>query len=78
VLALVPGVLLGVVVAMLVAPGLGLADFTGAQGLPLFIDWIKLTLVVALLAAVVVIAIGAGTWLAGRAILTSALRIEES
>jgi len=77
-LALVPGVLLGVGVALLVEPGLGLADFVGAQGVPLFIDWPTLGLVIVALSAVVIAAIGAGTWLAGRATLVSALRIEDS
>ena len=77
-LALIPGVLLGVGVAMLVEPGLGLADFVGAQGVPLFVDWPKLVLVIVILAAVVAVAIGAGTWLAGRARLVNALRIEDS
>jgi putative ABC transport system permease protein len=77
-LALIPGVLLGVGVAMLVEPGLGLADFVGVQGVPLFVDWPKLVLVIAILAAVVAVAIGAGTWLAGRALLANALRIEDS
>jgi putative ABC transport system permease protein len=77
-LALVPGVLLGVAVALLVEPGLGLADFIGAQGVPLFIDWATLALVIACLSLVVAIAILAGTWLAGRTRLSSALRIGDS
>ena len=76
--ALVPGVLLGVGVAILVEPGLGLADFVGAQGVPLFVDWPKLGLVIVILSAVVAVAIGAGTWLSGRARLVNALRIEDS
>ncbi len=77
-LALVPGVVLGIGVAVLVEPGLGLADFAGAAGLPLFVDWLTLLLVVAAMAAVVSVAIAAGTWLAWRARLMSALRIGES
>jgi putative ABC transport system permease protein len=77
-LALIPGVLLGVGVALLVEPGLGLADFVGVEGVPLFVDWAKLGLVILILSVVVVAAIAAGTWLAGRARLASALRIEES
>ncbi len=77
-LALVPGVLLGVGVAILVGPGLGLADFVGAQGLPIYVDWPALALVVVALSVVVLVAIAGGAWLAGRARLVSALRIEES
>jgi hypothetical protein len=77
VLALIPGVLLGVGVALLVEPGLGLAEFVGAPGVPLFIDWSTLGVVVVAMIVVVVVAIVAGTWLAGRTRLTSALRIEE-
>jgi putative ABC transport system permease protein len=77
-LALIPGVLLGVAVAVLVEPGLNLADFVGAQGVPLFIDWVTLAIIVVTLAAVIFLAIAAGTWLSGRARLTSALRIDES
>ncbi len=75
--ALIPGVLLGVAVASLVEPGLGLAQFTGAQSVPLFVDWPTLGLVIVALSAVVVIAIGAGTFLATRTRLVSALRMED-
>jgi putative ABC transport system permease protein len=77
VLALVPGVLLGVVVALLVEPGLGLAAFTGARSVPLFVDWPTLGLIAMALAAVVVAAISMGTWMARRPRLASALRIED-
>ncbi len=77
-LALIPGVLLGVGVALLVEPGLGLAEFVGAQGVPLSVDWSTLILVIVALSAVVVAAIVMGTWLSGRARLASALRIEDS
>ena len=77
-IALVPGVLLGVAVAVVVEPGLGLAQFVGAQGVPLFVDWPALVLVIVGLSVVVAAAIGAGTWLAGRARLVNALRIEDS
>jgi putative ABC transport system permease protein len=77
-LALIPGVLLGIGVALLVEPGLGLADFVGEQGVPLTVNWASLGIIVVVLLAVVVVAIGAGTWLAGRVRLASALRIEES
>ncbi len=77
-LALIPGVLLGIGVAVAIEPGLGLADFVGASGVPLFVDWPTLGLVVVALAAVVIVAIGAGTWLARRERLVSTLRIEDS
>ena len=77
-IALVPGVLLGVAIAVVVEPGLGLAQFVGAQGVPLFVDWPALVLVIVSLSLVVAVAIGAGTWLAGRARLANALRIEDS
>jgi putative ABC transport system permease protein len=77
-LALIPGVLLGVLVASIVQPGLGLSDFTGAEGLPLFVDWSTLIVVIVVLSAVVFGAILLGTWLAGKTRLTSALRIEDS
>jgi len=77
-LALVPGVLLGVGVALLVEPGLGLADFVGQEGVPLTVNWASLGSIVIVLLAVVAVAIGAGTWLAGRVMLASALRIEDS
>jgi putative ABC transport system permease protein len=77
-LALIPGVLLGVAVAVIVQPGLGLAGFVGAEGLPMYIDWPTLIIVILVLAAVVAGAVAAGTWLASRARLASALRIGES
>ena len=77
-LSVIPGVLLGVALALLVEPGLGLADFVGAQGLPLVVDWRTLILIIVALTVVVVAAVAAGTWLAVRARLASALRIEES
>jgi putative ABC transport system permease protein len=77
-LALIPGVLLGVGVALLVEPGLGLSTFVGAPGLPLFVDWPTLALVIVGLSAVVIVAILVGSWLAGRARLASTLRIGDS
>ena len=77
-LALVPGVLLGIGVALVVQPGLGLGVFVGTQDAPLIVDWLTLGIVIATLSLVVTVAIGAGTWLAGRASLASALRIEDS
>jgi putative ABC transport system permease protein len=77
-LALIPGIVLGVLVAQLVEPGLGLAEFQGAQGLPLYVDWRTLLLVIVALTAIVIVAILIGTWLAGRARLANTLRIEDS
>jgi hypothetical protein len=76
--ALIPGVLLGVGVALLVEPGLGLADFVGSEGVPLTVNWVSLGGIVIVLLAVVAVAVAAGTWLAGRVRLASALRIEDS
>jgi putative ABC transport system permease protein len=74
-LGLVPGFLLGIGVARVVEPGLGLAAFTGASGLPLVIDWANLSLVITAVTLVVVSAVGLGAWLAGRGRLASALRM---
>ena len=76
-LALLPGVALGIGVAFLLQPGLGFAAFVGTSGLPLFIDWAALALMVAALIGVVVAAVTAGTWLSRRARLVDALRIGE-
>jgi putative ABC transport system permease protein len=77
-LALVPGVALGIGVAILCEPGLGLATFVGISGeVPLVVDWPALALMVAALSGVVAAAITAGTWLSRRASLVDALRIGE-
>jgi putative ABC transport system permease protein len=77
-LGLVPGFVLGIGVARVVEPGLGLAAFTGAGGLPLVVDWATLGLVVVGVTLVVVVAIGIGAWLAARNRLVSALRMGDS
>ena len=77
VLALVPGVALGIGVAMLCEPGLGLAAFVGFSGVPLHIDWAVLAVMVAALVGVMAAAIAIGTWLSRRARLIDALRIGE-
>ena len=78
VLALVPGVALGVGVAILCAPGLGLDTFVGISGdVPLFFDWPALALLVVALIGVAAAAVMAGTWLSRRARLVDALRIGE-
>ena len=76
-LALVPGVALGIGVAFLLEPGLGFAAFVGTSGLPLVVDWVALLLMLAALIGVVVAAVTAGTWLSRRARLVDALRIGE-
>lgn len=76
-LALVPGVALGIGVAFLIAPGLGLEPFVGMSGLPLFVDWSTVAVMGAALVGVVAVAVIAGTWLSRRARLVDALRIGE-
>ena len=77
-LSLVPGVALGIGVAVLCAPGLGLDTFVGISGdVELFVDWPALALMVAALIGVVAVAVMAGTWLSRRARLVDALRIGE-
>jgi putative ABC transport system permease protein len=77
VLALIPGVLLGIAIAVLVEPGLRLSTFVGSGGVPLSIDWGALALLALGLASVVAVAVGTGTWLARRARPTDALRMGE-
>ncbi len=74
-LALIPGLALGVGVAFLVGPALGLATFVGASGVPLYVDWPTLALLVAGLILVVAGSVTVGTWLARRARLVDALRM---
>jgi putative ABC transport system permease protein len=77
-LALVPGVALGIGIAILCEPGLGLATFVGINGaVPLSVDWPALALMATALIAVAAAAIAAGTWLSRRARLVDALRIDE-
>jgi len=76
-LALIPGVALGVGVAFLLEPGLDLASFAGTKDLPLSVDLAWLSLMVAALIGVVVAAVCAGTWLSLRASVVDALRIGE-
>jgi putative ABC transport system permease protein len=78
VLALVPGVLLGIVVASLTLPSLGLGTFAGASGaLPMFVDVRSLVVLIAALVGVVAVAVTVGTWLSRRARLVNALRMNE-
>jgi putative ABC transport system permease protein len=75
ILAIVPGVALGIGIAILCAPGLGLDTFVGAMGVPLYVDVPALAAIVAALVGVVAVAVAAGTWLSSRARLADALRI---
>lgn len=75
-IALVPGVALGVAVALLLAPALGLAAFAGAEvAVALTVDWAAVAVMSAALLAVVAAAIAISTWLARRASAADALRI---
>ena len=74
-LALLPGIVLGIGVAILCEPGLGLATFVGARDVPLFVDWTALAILAATLIGVVTAAVIAGTWLSRRGRLVDALRI---
>jgi putative ABC transport system permease protein len=78
VLALVPGVALGIGVAFLLEPGLALGTFTGTSGtVPLLVDWPSLGLATVVLVAVVAVSVMAGTWLSRRTRVVDALRIGE-
>ena len=75
-IALVPGVALGVAVAVLLAPALGLAAFAGSErDLALTVDWWSVAVMSAALLAVVSTAIAVSTWAARRSQATDALRI---
>lgn len=76
-LAIVPGVALGIGVAILCEPGLGLATFVGTSGVPLAVDWGAIGLIVVALTGVVAVAVVVGTWLSRRARLADALRVGE-
>jgi putative ABC transport system permease protein len=76
-LALLAGAALGIGVAFLLEPGLGLATFVGTSGLPLFVDWTVLSFLAAAMIGVVVVAVTAGTWLSLRVRPVDALRIGE-
>jgi putative ABC transport system permease protein len=77
-LALVPGIALGIGIAVLTLPSLGLGTFAGTTGaLPLFVDVTTLALLAAGLIGVVAVAVTAGTWLSRRARLVNALRMGE-
>lgn len=76
VIALIPGVALGVVVALLLAPALGLSAFAGAEReVALTVDWPAVAIMSGALLAVVAGAIAFSTWMARRASAAEALRI---
>ena len=76
VIALVPGVALGVAIALLLAPALGLSAFAGAERqVTLAVEWPTIGLMSGALLAVVAGAIAVSTWIARRASGADALRI---
>jgi putative ABC transport system permease protein len=76
VLALVPGVALGIWIAVMLATGLGLSAFTGADGaIAINVSWGEIALVGGSLVMMVTIAAIASTWLARRARAVDALRL---
>jgi putative ABC transport system permease protein len=77
-LALVAGVALGLGLAVVLEPGLGLESFPGLTGAVAAIDWPAVAVMVAVLVGVIVVAIVAGTWLSRRAPLMDALRIGDA
>lgn len=76
-IALVPGVALGVGLAYLLEPGLNLAAFEGIDGAPLALDPTSLVLLGVALLAVVVAAVLGGTWLSLRVRAADVLRMGE-
>lgn len=76
VLALIPGIALGIWIAVLLATGLGLSAFVGGEGaIPILVNWRELALVGGALVIMVTIAGAASTWLARRAQAVDALRL---
>ena len=74
--ALLPGIALGIGVASAVAPGLGLGAFSGSGGdVPLAIDWPSLAALSAALAALALAAVVIGSWLSRREAVVNALRM---
>jgi putative ABC transport system permease protein len=76
ILALVPGVALGIWIAVLLASGLGLSAFIGAEAtFAIDVNWGEIALVGGALVMLVTIAGLASTWLARRAQAIDALRL---
>jgi putative ABC transport system permease protein len=75
-IALLPGVALGVAVALLLSPSLGLSAFAGTEReVALTVDWAAVAIMSAGLLVLVSVAIGLSTWMARRARAADALRI---
>lgn len=75
-IALLPGVALGVLVALLLSPALGLSAFAGTErAIALTVDWGAVAIMSGALLAVVSAAIAISTWMARRARAADALRI---
>ena len=75
-LALVPGVALGIWIATLLATGLGLEAFIGPNAVfSIQVEWGEIALVGLALIGLVTIAAGASTWLARRGQAVDALRL---
>jgi putative ABC transport system permease protein len=76
VLALAVGVALGLGVAWLLEPGLGLGAFIGpAAAIRLEVDWFAIAAIAAIVLGVVVLTVAGSSWLARRLSPTQALRI---
>jgi FtsX-like permease family len=75
-LSLLPGLALGIAVADLLLPSLGLGAFVSSnEPVGLIVDWPALAAVAGGLAALAVAAIVAGTWLSRRTVVMNALRM---
>ncbi len=76
VLALIPGVALGIWIAILLATGLGLSAFIGGEGvLAIEVNWVEIAFVGGALVMMVTIAGVVSTWLARRIRAIDALRL---
>ncbi|HSL75382.1 MAG TPA: FtsX-like permease family protein, partial [Candidatus Limnocylindrales bacterium] len=76
VIALGIGVLLGLAVAWLTEPGLGLAAYIGRAGpVRLEVDWVAVVVIAGTVAGVIVLMVAASSWLARRLRPAEALRI---
>ncbi len=74
-LALGPGIAMGVALGVLLEPSLGLDAFLGgATAYRIYLDWPGLASVAGLLVGLVLVSIAASTWLARRASVVDALR----
>jgi putative ABC transport system permease protein len=75
-IAVIPGVVLGVGVAYLLGPTLGLSAFAGTDAaLDLTVDWASVALLSGMLIGVVALAIALSTWISRRTQAMDALRI---